>query len=688
MYYGYINDSKIVESLPLDKVIILPEECPGITDVKNIFNIIYDGFSDKNVTKEGYLLQLNLAETHPKYKMNKLFKDKNFISYENLSDKIWLANYIIIDKIYPLKNLSTFIYLIDLGADYNSMELFNWACCSNYIDLVKYLHLHNIRLEKNLGIPDGLYLASINNHYDMVKYLLENNDYFKFDIASIYYYSCTRNNFEMVKFIHYHFTSNNILPDYNLIKMESNLIWSCLCGYTDLGMSIINFMKMYGENFNIDYELLFEHTCQGGSLKLQKEILKMFNPNQKNLNSGLLLATNNSNIDIIHYLIDLGADLDDPNKCIEKVCSNYAGISNNGNKYETFKFLMKNGIDISYDNNCAIFLASKYKNFDIVKLLLDEGVDPTCHDNYVLRNAVFHNNIEIIKKLIQMEVNPFPYKDFLLNICSQENSFVTLKYLLELGLLPSDHAAIYRSVERNHVDCFKILIQNTCDINYNEILKLSIKKNHLEIVKNLFELNNNIFVGEDILIFAYQNRSFDILHYLVNKSIDYDSLEIIICQTILKNQIILSQDLIMCNNLKNDLILLHFVVNIGNIKLIDFLISNNHDKDYNSWALIYSLNNYEVCQFLLEKFKFDENDIAFAKTCSKILNNLSVHKLLQLYSTDYVIEYPSSRLLKYLNIYDSYDFHDYSSTGGRYIKSAPIFEYNDIILDPYLYKKN
>nr|AEX63178.1 putative ankyrin repeat protein [Moumouvirus Monve] len=664
MYYGYINDLKIIESLPMDEVIMLPEECQIITDIENIFHIIHDVFSNNCITKDSYLLELNLAETHPKFKMNKIF-DYDLMAYENLSDKLWIANYVIVRKIYPLKYLSTFTDLIDLGANYNSTKLFDWACYNNFIDLVKYLHSHNVTPIIKMGYPDGLYLASVNNHSDVVKYLLDNNDYFKFDIGAIYHYLCSRNNFKMVNIIHNYYVSNNTLSDHELERIRSNLIWSCMCGFTDLGVNIINFMKKYDKNFNIDYVSLLEYICYGGSLILLKEILKIFNPDQKNLNRCLTFAIDNSQIEIIHFLIDLGATLNDPNKYIKIVCSNHKNMTGSGNKYETFKFLIDNDIDITYNNNVAILLAVEHKNFDIVKLLLDKGVDPSCHDNYVLKFVVYHDNIEIVKKIIQMEIDPFPIQDLLLNICSEHNCLTTLKYLLELGLRDSDHSAIYRTIERNHEDCFKILIQNTNYIDCDEILKLCIKYNRLQITTILFELYNDIKISEDILIFAYQNKSFDILEFLLDRSTYYDSLELIIWQAVLKNQLILSQDLISCNNLMNDLHLLHFIINKGDKKLIKYLVENNYDKNYNSWALIYSLNNYEVAQFLLENFEFDKDDITYAKTCAKILEKWSIYRLLQLYCTDYTIELPSSKLQEYLNIYGTYE---YNSDVNKYIK--------------------
>ncbi|AGC01669.1 ankyrin repeat protein [Acanthamoeba polyphaga moumouvirus] len=684
MYYGYVNNSKIIESLPIDEVIMLPEECQKITDIKNIFNIIHDIFSDNCVTKDSYLLQLNLAETHPKFKMNKIF-DNDLISYENLSDKVWVANYVIVNKIYPLKYLSTFIDLIDLGADYNSTKLFDWACYNNFLDLVKYLHSCDVKPIIEIGCANGLYLASVNNHCEMVTYLLENNNYFNFGIEYVHYYLCSRNNIEMINIIHNYYISNNILPDHELLKITSSLFWACMCGYTDLGINIINFMKRYDEDFNIDYSSLLEYTCCGGSIILLKEILKIFNPNQKNLNRCLIFAIEYSQIDIIHYLIDLGASLNDSNEYIQNVCSSHGNIMGTGNKYQTFKFLIDNGVDITYNNNAAISLAVQHKNFDIVKLLLDKGVDPSCHDNYVLKYAVYHDNIEIVKKLIQMEVDPFPLQDFLLNICSQQNCFTTLKYLLELGLEVKDQTIIYRTIERNHKDCFKILIQNINYLDYDEILKLCIKYNCLQFIIILFKIYHDIIVTEEILIFAYQDKSFDILEFLLNRPIHYDSLELIICQAVLKNQLSLSQDLISCNNLMNNLHLLHFIINKGDTELIKYLMENNYDKNYNSWALIFSLKNYEITQFLLENFKFDKDDITYAKTCAKILEKWSVYKLLQLYCTNYIIELPSSKLQEYLNVYGAYE---YNSGFGKYEKKLSKLQFEKITLDSKPYEKN
>uniref|UniRef100_A0A6G6AAI0 Ankyrin repeat-containing protein n=1 Tax=Borely moumouvirus TaxID=2712067 RepID=A0A6G6AAI0_9VIRU len=670
MYYGYINDSKTIESLPLGEIIYLPEECQKITNINNVFHIIYDIYSDNNVTKDGYLLQLSLAESHPKFKINKITKEIH--ASKDFSDDIWLVNYVMIEQIFPLNNLSTFMHLIDLGADYNSESLLIWACVNNNLDLVKYLHQHNVYIENE---KDELFYASEYGNNDIIKYLSEDIDRFKKSAEKKYYFWFSRGRYYEIKLTHDFFIENNIILNFKLLRIKDNLEWSCLCGDTDMAMNIFNFMEKYEEKLEVDYELLLKFTCYGGSLTLFKKIIKNYYPDQITLDECLSCSINYSHIDFIHYLIDLGATLDDPNEHIVNVCSNSYISMVKCNKLETFKFLLKNGIDISYKNNCAISLAVEHKNFEIVELLLDNSVDLFCHDNYVLKYAIFHNNVEIIKKLIQMGVDPFPYQDYLLSICTQRNCLITLQYLLELGLRTGDQTIIYRAIERNHKDCFRILIQTTNNFDNDQILNFCVKNNHLQFIIILLELYNDIIITEDILITTYQNKFFDIIELLLNRCTYYDSLELMICNAVFKNQILLSQDLLSCNNLMNDLHILHFIIIKGDKSLVKYLMENNYDRNYSSWTLIYCLNNYETMKFLLENFKFDEEDIAHAKICAGIIGSWSVYTLLQLYDTNYNVEFPSVKFDEYLSVYDYY------LEKGMYLKKSPKYQYEDISPD-------
>ncbi|AVL94538.1 ankyrin repeat protein [Moumouvirus australiensis] len=669
MYYGYINDSKTIESLPLGEIISLPKDCGKITNINNVFHIIYDIYSGYNVTKDGYLLQLSLAESHPKFKINKITKEIH--ASKDFSDDIWLANYVMVEQIFPLNNLSTFMHLIDLGADCNSESLLTWACVNNNLDLVKYLHQHNVYIEDE---RDELFYASEYGNNDIIKYLSEDIDRFKKSAEKKYFYWFTRNRYYEINLVNNLFIKNNIKPDFKLLRFKENLEWCCIRGYSELGMDMFNFIKIYEEYLDLDYNQLFCFVCYGGSVTLLKEVLKNYYPNQITLDECLSYSVTYSNINIIKYLIDLGANLDDPNEYIKIVCSEYNSTANS-NKIETFKFLMENGADISYWNNYAISLAIKDKNFEIVELLLDKGVDPFCRDNYVLKYAVFYDNINIVKKLIQMGVDPLIYQDYLLAFCSQQGCFITLKYLLELGLRTGDQTIIYRAIERNHEDCFRILIQTTNNFDNDQILNFCVKNNHLQFIIILLELYNDIIITEDILITAYQNKFFDIIELLLNRCTCYDSLELMICNAVLKNQILLSQDLLSCNNLMNDLHILHFVINKGDKSLVKYLMENNHDRNYSSWTLIYCLYNYETMKFLLENFKFDEEDIAHAKICAGIIGSWSVYTLLQLYDTNYNVEFPSLKFDEYLSVYDYYP------EKGMYFKKSPKYQYEDISPD-------
>jgi ankyrin repeat protein len=104
--------------------------------------------------------------------------------------------------------------------------------------------------------------------------------------------------------------------------------------------------------------------------------------------NSLLEAFRNDNIEEVKRLI-MKASTETKNTSFVWAC--FQG------RLEIVKLLLEHGVDIHYDNDNAIRLASYGENLDIVKLLVERGANIHAHNDYALEIASEHESTELIK---------------------------------------------------------------------------------------------------------------------------------------------------------------------------------------------------------------------------------------------------------------------------------------------------
>ena len=60
-------------------------------------------------------------------------------------------------------------------------------------------------------------------------------------------------------------------------------------------------------------------------------------------------------------------------------------IASKNGFYEAVKYLIENGIDVHYNEDCAIKFACVFNHFEVVKLLVEHGADIHSGDDYCFR---------------------------------------------------------------------------------------------------------------------------------------------------------------------------------------------------------------------------------------------------------------------------------------------------------------
>ena len=137
------------------------------------------------------------------------------------------------------------------------------------------------------------------------------------------------------------------------------------------------------------------------------------------------------------------------------------------NDVTTWKYLHKNGADITVNDNYAIEWASENGYLEVVKYLHKNGADITVYDNSALCLASLRGHLEVVKYLHKNGADITVDNNYALRYAAKNGHLEVVKYLHENGgsitaynNYALRHAAIYR-----HFDVFKYLYENGADIS-------------------------------------------------------------------------------------------------------------------------------------------------------------------------------------------------------------------------------
>ncbi|AZL89765.1 ankyrin repeat protein [Megavirus baoshan] len=656
MYYAYINNST---NIIVKETQLLPLECKCVTNVQNIFRHINALWAMLNPINNNSLdisiIELEPAYCHPEFTM------------VDINENMWLMNYVIINKIYPLKELSSYIELISLGSGCID-NLFSFACVSNQIELVKYLHQLNIQLTSSTSI----YYALIANSNDIMEYIF-NNFYDLFDknivsITELIRY-LTRGNMHGTIIIQKHIKNNNIDISNECLAIQSELEWTCMIGNIKLIFLII---ELIPDNIShiIFTDNILKYVCMSGSLEILKYLLDNHNYPQPLMKLALDESLKYCQLIIAKYLIDIGIEVDDYNKYIHQEPSFF--FDKNKKKYiDILRFLVEKGVDI-VQNNIAFITSAKNKEFDTVEYLIELGADINCEKGLALRSAVFDNNLNAVKMLVSRGCEFIEYSNYILPLCVERNYIEIFNHLLEIGIVDHNNQSLYRAVTLGNI----IMVENlmTDDFDINKIIKIAAINDQIEIMQYILKKYSYDFSDYDEMIkLVFDHMSFNAFIKLIHLYPEYnitDELCQITSQLVLGN---LSQakNLIYQYGLGNNIHLLIFVIHINNITMLDFLVELNSSDKYNYWVVISSITNSDILYHVIYNLHINVSDITDAIKYATLIDNTKSHRLLLLNGIKDGQTIISDKMHQYLiNIGYKHDYKDNRlSIQDQYIKN-------------------
>lgn len=435
-----------------------------------------------------------------------------------------------------------------------SINVCDYIKNSNNVDILsleipRIISINFIKLHKFTMLDK--YLTEIIKHNNITMFKNTLND--KIDLNStdengntMLYYACKYNSEEIIKFLIQFGANPNFCNKYNYTPMmeAARLSSSSIIKLLIDAGGDITIINNYG--YNAIHMAIIENnvTSLKTMIRLYLNYGKSININAKiNTNhTGLMLAIDNDNIDIVDFMFCCGSSVDNSfiilndkineiistnsfkllNRCVYynliqnishtainisnieyKICNNilFLRYALSKNWYEVVKLLIKHDTNIHDCNDnlqTVLHLAIKYKYTKLVKLFIDSGSNINHQDinkNTPLHLAIYYNHVGAVDLLIQNKA--------------------------KLNLLNNyKYTPLYIACKKGYVNIFNLLINvenprinifnNLSDLEYNPI-DIAIKNNFIPIVTKLILLESKINTQNlnNVLGIIYNNDTYN-----------------------------------------------------------------------------------------------------------------------------------------------------------------------------------
>lgn len=241
------------------------------------------------------------------------------------------------------------------------------------------------------------------------------------------------------------------------------------------------------------------------NLDALKELIENEN---EDIDGLMVLAARYNKLNVVKYLIELGADIHAGDDYALKVSAT------NGN-LELVKFLVENGADIHAENETTLINSILNENLDIVKFLIENGAVIDGNDS--LSVSIVTGNLDVFKYIISIGAD----KIDALKTSADYGQLDFIKYLQSIGtnISAEDDYALKISAANGHLDVVKFLVENGANIHadYETALISSASNGHLGIVKFLVENGADVHAEDNAaIVIARMNRHSDVVDYLKN----------------------------------------------------------------------------------------------------------------------------------------------------------------------------
>ncbi len=349
---------------------------------------------------------------------------------------------------------------------------------------------------------------------------------------------CEQGLLESVKYLVSFGLYNKVLYHlYDCGQSECVVCVAAIHGHLDI---VLYFISL---GIDIIDHIVFEIFAADGNLNAVQQLCMATNVDK---DDALHWAARRGHLNIIKYLVFMGADIHDDNECALRYACAYGHL-------EVVKYLVSIGADININSKWpALFYASEHMQEEIIRYLISIGANIHSNTEYALYAACSNNKLQLVKYLVSLgadihvkeenesimttcavergHLDILKYlvsigadidggKDRLVTIASRQGYLHIVKYLVSLGADMNAHGKenLIESVSGGYLELTQYFIDNGVAYDDNT-LRCASKYGHLEIVKYLVSLGADIHAeGEWALKYACKKDHINVVEYLVSK---------------------------------------------------------------------------------------------------------------------------------------------------------------------------
>ena len=330
----------------------------------------------------------------------------------------------------------------------------------------------------------------------------------------------------------------------------------------------------------------------------------------------------NININLIKKILE-----NIKNKLQEKDFENLLNMAENYNNYNIINLFLS---DPSYkkliNKNVLLLYAIKINNIKVIKELLKDDVDLNFNNNNALQIAFEKGFVDIIQLLLQnknINLNNISndVKNYMLSIAAARGYVDIIKLLLQdphVDPSTNNNSAIYNAIIHGHTEIVKLLLQhpnvNLSDVDFkNYALHIALEYGYIEIIKLLLQdprvdprdMNNYVihkaieYGYTEIIKLLLQDPRVnpnDNDNYILNKAIRYGRTQIV--KLLLQDQRINPSD--------NDNYAMHLAIKNKHIDIIKLLLQDPRVRstiNINNFIQLAQQNNQQEIVTLLQQYK-------------------------------------------------------------------------------------
>lgn len=263
---------------------------------------------------------------------------------------------------------------------------------------------------------------------------------------------------------------------------------------------VVKYLYTNGKsNYSLnDINEAFERACKGGCLDIIKYLLVEAKADvTSRFNNPVMIAAEHGHLEVVKYLC-------------------------------TFE-----DVNVRSGNDYALHWSCANGHLEMVKFLIEEkGADPMSKLNFPIEQAAQYGHLQIVQYLQSKGANLRSNIDYPLRIAAYHGHLEVVKFLTENGadVRSKNNFAIRRAAEEGHLEVVKYLHEAGADINilnYYAIKWASIN-GHLQVVKYIYENSDPLqlqLIVDSLVVYAYTNRSFEVIKYLIEKGADSTVME-------------------------------------------------------------------------------------------------------------------------------------------------------------------